>query len=83
MRNFSSKAVSENDVTKVMKKMKASHGSGCDGIASFFIKIALPLISGSLCDLFNLSLFSGKISNRLENSACCPYLQERSERWLF
>ena len=43
-----------------MKKMKTSHGSGCDGIASFFIKIALPLISGSLCDLFNLSLFSGK-----------------------
>ena len=40
--------------------MKTSHGSGCDGIASFFIKIALPLISGSLCDLFNLSLFSGK-----------------------
>ena len=49
MRNFSFKAVSENDVTKVMKKMKTSHGSGCDGIASFFIKIALPLISGSLC----------------------------------
>ena len=60
VRNFSFKAVSENDVTKVMKKMKTSHGSGCDGIASFFIKIALPLISGSLCDLFNLSLFSGK-----------------------
>ena len=58
--NFSFKAVSKNDVTKVMKKVKTSHGSGCDGIASFFIKIALPLISGSLCDLFNLSLFSGK-----------------------
>ena len=58
--NFSFKVVSENDVTKVMKKMKTSHGSGCDGIASFFIKMALPLISGSLCDLFNMSLFSGK-----------------------
>ena len=58
--NFSVKAVSENDITKVMKKIKTSHGSGCDGIASFFVKIALPLISGSLCDLFNLSLFSGK-----------------------
>ena len=57
---FSFEAVSENDVTKVMKKMKTSHGSGCGGIASFSIKIALPLISGSLCDLFNLSLFSGK-----------------------
>ena len=64
VRNFSFKAVSENDVTKVMKKMKTSHGSGWDGIASFFIKIALPLISGSLCDLFNLSLFSGKFGAR-------------------
>ena len=60
VRNFSFKAVSENGVTKVMKKMKTSHGSGCDGIVSFFIKIALPLISGSLCDLFNLSFISGK-----------------------
>ena len=42
-----------------MKKMKTLHGSGCDGVASFFIKIALPLISCSLCDLFNMSLFSG------------------------
>ena len=60
LENFSFKAVSKNDVTKVAKKMKTSHGSGCDGIASFFIKTALPLISGSLCDLFNMSLFSEK-----------------------
>ena len=60
VKNFAFTAVSKNDVTKVMKKMKTSHGSGCDGIASFFIKTALPQISGSLCDLFNLSLFSGK-----------------------
>ena len=60
MGNFSFKAVSEKDGTYVMMKMKTSHGSGCDGIASSFIKFALPLISGSLCDLFNLSLSSGK-----------------------
>ena len=40
--------------------MKTSHGSGNDGIASYFLKIALPNIKGSSCDLFNLSLFSGK-----------------------
>ena len=60
MGNFSFKAVSEKDGTNVRMKMKTSHGSGCDGIASFFIKIALPFISGSLCNLFNLSLSSGK-----------------------
>ena len=51
--------ISENDVMKVILKMKTSHSSCYDGIASFFIKIALPLISGSLCDRFSVSLFSG------------------------
>ena len=40
--------------------MKTSHGSGNDGIASYFLKIAFPIIKGSFCDLFSLSLFSGK-----------------------
>ena len=44
--------------------MKTSHGSGHDGIASFYLKIALPVVGGSLCDLlcdlFNKSLFGGK-----------------------
>ena len=40
--------------------MKTSHGSGHDGIASFYLKIALPVVGGSLCNLFNKSLFAGK-----------------------
>ena len=40
--------------------MKTSHGSGHDGIASFYLKIALPVVGGSQCDLFNKSLFTGK-----------------------
>ena len=30
-----------------------------DGIASYFLKIALPVISESLCDIFNLSIATG------------------------
>ena len=45
---------------KFMDNMRTSRDSGCDDIASYFIKIALPLISGSLSDIFNMSLFSGK-----------------------
>ena len=40
--------------------MKTSHGSGHDGIASVYLKIALPVVGRSLCDLFNKSLFAGK-----------------------
>ena len=52
-----------------LNKMKTSHGSGHDGIASFYLKIALADIGGSLCDpggapwchLFNrFLLFTGK-----------------------
>ena len=40
--------------------MKISHGSGSNGIANYFLKIASPIIKGSLYDLFNLPLSSGK-----------------------
>ena len=47
-------------LSSTLNKMKTSHGSGHDGIASFYLKIALPVVGGSLCDLFNKSLFAGK-----------------------
>ena len=45
---------------KLSSTLKTSHGSGHDGIASFYLKMALPVVGGSLCDLFNKSLFAGK-----------------------
>ena len=44
---------------KVFGKLKTSKGSGTDGIASYFLKIAFPVISESLCDIFNLSIATG------------------------
>ena len=44
---------------KVFSKFKTSKGCGTDGIASCFLKIALPVISESLCDIFNLSIATG------------------------
>ena len=41
-----------------MTKIKTSHGSGVDNIASYFLKVAFPPISHSLCDIFSLSLSS-------------------------
>ena len=39
--------------------MKKSLRVGSDGIASNFLKIAFPVICKSICDIFNLSIFSG------------------------
>ena len=40
-------------------KSKTSKGCGNDGIASCFLKMAPPVISESLCDIFNLSIATG------------------------
>ena len=40
-------------------KLKTSKGCGNDGIASCFLKIALPVISESLRDIFNISIATG------------------------
>ena len=59
-------------LTASLKKMKTSHGSGSDGISSYFLNITLPIIKGSLCDLFNLSLFSGEFPNGWKIARVAP-----------
>ena len=58
--SFSFSAIMTDILSSTLNKMKTSHGSGHDGIASFYLKIAMPVVGGSLCDLFNKSLFAGK-----------------------
>ena len=58
--SFSFSAIMTDKLSSTLNKMKTSHGSGHDGIASFYLKIAMPVVGGSLCDLFNKSLFAGK-----------------------
>ena len=55
-----------------MNKMKTSHGPGHDGIVSFYLKIALPVVGGSLCDLFNKTLFAGKFLEDLKIARIAP-----------
>ena len=47
--------IDTSQVRKVFGKLKTSKGCGNDGIASCFLKIALPVISESLGEIFNLS----------------------------
>ena len=58
--SLSFSAIMTDKLSSTLNKMKTSHCSGHDGIASFYLKIALPVVGGSLCDLFNKSLFAGK-----------------------
>ena len=47
------------DTVAALSNMKNSFGFGSYGIASHFINIAFPIISQSLCDIFNFSINTG------------------------
>ena len=47
-------------------------------VSQVFLKIALPFISGSLCDLFNLSLFSGKFPKDWKIARVAPIYKSRA-----
>ena len=52
--------------------MRTAYGSGHDGIANFYLKIAMPVVSKSLCDLFNKSLFAGKFPDDWKIARIAP-----------
>ena len=60
---FHFQPVNSNQVASVLGKFKTSMGFGTDCIANHFLMIGLPVISDSLCDLFNLSLATGVFSD--------------------
>ena len=57
--SFAFSGIMTDKLSSTLNKMKTSHGSGHDIIASFYLKIALPVVGGSLCH-FNKSLLARK-----------------------
>ena len=60
--SFSFYTIMTEKLSSILSRMNISHGSGYDGIASFCVKIALPVVGGSMWDLFNKSLFTVRIA---------------------
>ena len=56
---FELKAINMCQLEKIFNTFKKSKGSGADGIANYFLKIGLPAVIESLCDIFNLSIATG------------------------
>ena len=59
-------------LSPTLSKMKTSHGSAHDGIASFYLKISLPVVGGSMCDLFNKLFLTGKFPNEWKLERTTP-----------
>ena len=58
--------------------MKTSFSFGSDGIASHFIKIAFPIISHSLCRIYNLSIESGIFPDSWKIARVAPIFKSGS-----
>ena len=62
--------------------MKNSFGFGSDGIASYFINIAFPVISQPLCDIFNFCIYTGMFPDSWKTTRVAPILKngERNDQ---
>ena len=49
-------AISEQNIGDAIGKIKTAKSFGHDNISSYFLKLALPLNSGSLAHLFNIAI---------------------------
>ena len=76
--SFQFKTVYSVSVEKALKKVKTSFGFGSDGIASHFIKIAFPVISHSLCRIYNMSIESGIFPNSWKIARVAPIFKSGS-----
>ena len=72
---FEFQAVNITQVEKAFGKFKKSMGFGTDGIANHFLKIALPVISESLCSIFNLSIATGVFPDSWKIARVAPILK--------
>ena len=71
---FNFRTIHAGHMEKALGKCKTSTGFGADGIASQFVKIAFPVIVESLCDIFSLSLETGRFSDSWKNYPHVPHL---------
>ena len=65
-------AIDAVSAERALGKMKKSFGFWSDGIASHLIKIAFPVISQSLCSIFNLSINTGKFPDSWKTARVAP-----------
>ena len=54
---FKFRSIVPGAIIRDMNTFRTTNGSGLDGISSFFLKLAIPVVANSLCILFNMGFF--------------------------
>ena len=76
---FSFAPVTPKQLTETMEKFKTSKGFGLDCISSFFLKAGMPVLAGSLSQLFNMSMSLGIFPDDWKIARVTPIYKDGSE----
>ena len=68
--------ITEEDVVNASSAIKTSHGSGVDGISSYFIKTAISILTRPLSYLFNCSLLNGTFPDSCKIARIAPIFKD-------
>ena len=69
-------AISEQNIGDAIGKIKTAKSFGHDNISSYFLKLALPRISGSLAHLFNTAIETSTFPDSLKIARVTPIFKE-------
>ena len=76
---FSFAPVTPKQLIETMGKFRTSQGSGLDCISSFFLKVGMPVLAGSLSRLFNMSMSLGIFPDNWKIARVAPIYKDGSE----
>ena len=76
---FSFASVTLKQLIETMGKFKTSQGFGLDYISSFFLKAGMPVLAGSLSQLFNMSMSLGIFPGDWKTARVAPIYKDGSE----
>ena len=76
---FSFAPVTPKQLIETMGKFRTSQGSGLDCISSFFLKVGMPVLAGSLSRLFNMSMSLGIFPDDWKIARVAPIYKDGSE----
>ena len=61
-----------NEISDIVSNLKLNKSAGCDEISPKVIKSVIPYISKPLCEIFNISFYTGKFPNKLKIAKVPP-----------
>ena len=76
---FSFAPVTPKQLIETMVKFKTSQGSGLDCISSFFLKVGMPVLAGSLSRPFNIFMSLGIFPDEWKIARVAPIYKDGSE----